>query len=227
MEQAVFNDRERSDSYKILAECYYPPDDLLLKTLGDSRKATSEFLSKIIRNAPKADDLESHKVDYSRLFLGPFRLLAPPYGSVYLEDGQFMGQSTIEAADFYREEDLDIVVRDAPDHISVELEFMSFLVLKETEARKTSDVRQVARVRNKQAAFLVAHLGAWIQPFTHNIETNAQTEFYKALGCATRHFVLEDLGKLSEGSCPWTPTQTMRGTTSAKKLRHLLDLENQ
>ena len=198
MDQVVNTDGERADSYRILAECYYPPDDLLLKTLGDFGRGTSEFLSKITRNAPKADGLEPHRVDYSRLFLGPFRLLAPPYGSVYLEDGKFMGYSTLEVADLYRQEGLDIVLRDAPDHVSVELEFMYFLALKEAEARERSDFDQVTRVRDTEAAFLGTHLGAWIQPFTHNIEINAQTEFYRALGCATKDFVLEDIGKLSE-----------------------------
>ena len=190
--------RQRANSYKILAECYHPPDDSLLQALNDIGEAAEGFLPEIVRKAPVADSLERHNVDYSRLFLGPFKLLAPPYGSVYLEDGTLMGGSTLEAKDLYCREGLDVILKDAPDHISVELEFMYFLVLKEAEARENSDFKQVEHFQNKQAFFLRAHLGRWVEAFTDNIETNAQTEFYKALGRATKNFVLEDLGGLLE-----------------------------
>lgn len=195
---AVISDRERASFYKSLAECYYPPGESLAKTLGDLGKAAGEFLSEVVRNAPRADDLERHTVDYSRLFLGPFKVLAPPYGSVYLENGRFMGESTLDARNLYKQEGLDIVLKEAPDHISVELEFMYFLALKEAEARENSDLEQAACLRDKQASFLRTHLGAWIQAFAGNIERNAQTDLYKAVGRATEHFVLKDLAGLSD-----------------------------
>ncbi len=197
IQETILRDCERADSYKILVECYYLPDKKLLKTLDDLGKACGGFFSQVVRSAPKADDLDRYKVDYSRLFLGPFKLLAPPYGSVYLEDGKFMGDSTFAARDLYEQEGLDIVLKDAPDHISVELEFMYFLVLKEAEACDKSDLRQAACLRDKQAFFLRTHLGKWVQAFAEDVERNAQTEFYKALGRATKHVVLEDLRMLS------------------------------
>ena len=32
-------------------------------------------------------NFEALKVDFARLFVGPYKLLAAPYGSVYLEQG--------------------------------------------------------------------------------------------------------------------------------------------
>ncbi len=198
IEGTILKDCQRAGAFKLFAECYYLPDEKLLKTLDDLGKAYDGFLSQVVRSAPKPDDLNRHKVDYSRLFLGPFKLLAPPYGSIYLEDGKFMSESTLAARDLYEQEGLDIVLKDAPDHISVELEFMYFLILKEAEACENSDLNEAARLREKQASFLRIHLGKWIRPFAHNIERNAETEFYRALGRATRDFVQEDLGGLSE-----------------------------
>ena len=83
----VLNDCGRAYSYKVLAECYYLPDDQLLKTLQECGNVAGEVLSEVIRNAPQAEDLEHHRVEYSRLFVGPFKLLAPPYGSIYLDPG--------------------------------------------------------------------------------------------------------------------------------------------
>lgn len=200
IEETVLKDCRRAAAYKVLGECYYLPDEKLLERLEDFGKAYGQFLSEVVRSAPEADSLDSHKVDYSRLFLGPFKLLAPPYGSVYLEDGKFMSESTFAARDLYEQEGLGVVLKDAPDHISVELEFMYFLVLAEAEARENSDFKEADRLREKQASFLHVHLGRWVSPFARNIEKNTQTEFYKTLGLATMKFVLEELGRLS-GDC--------------------------
>ena len=200
IEETVLKDCQRADAYKVLAECYYLPDEKLLKTLEDFGKAYDGFLSQVVRNAPEADDLYRHKVDYSSLFVGPFKLLAPPYGSIYLEEGKLMGNSTFSVRKFYEQEGLDIVLKDAPDHIGMELEFMYFLALKEAQAREISDSNEIARLHDKQASFLEIHLGDWISPFVENIEKFSQTEFYKILGLATRSFVLEDLDRLTGGS---------------------------
>ena len=193
----VTNDCERAYVYKVLAECYHPPDEKLLATLGDFGEAAGGALSKLVQSAPPAGDLERHAVDFSSLFLGPFKLLAPPYGSVYLEDGKFMGNSTLEVRELYRQEGLDIALKDAPDHISAELEFIYFLALKEAEARENSDLKQAECLRSKQASFLQTHLGQWIEAFTQNIEKNAQTNFYKIVAYATMQLVSGAMRKLS------------------------------
>ncbi|MFN2356106.1 MAG: molecular chaperone, partial [Desulfopila sp.] len=67
-------------------------------------------------------------VEYARLFVGPFELLAPPYGSVYLETGRrLMGDSTIAVQHMYTNAGLTLDVQEAPDHIALELEFMHYL----------------------------------------------------------------------------------------------------
>ena len=195
--ETVLKHCDRANSYKILAECFYLPNVRLLKILDDYEQATDECLWEVLQNVPKIDDLERYNIDYSKLFIGPFKLLASPYGSTYLEGGKFMGNSTLEVRHLYQQEGLDIVLKDAPDHISMELEFMYFLALNEAAARENSDLKQTACLRDKQAVFLRTHLGRWIEPFADNIEKYAQTKFYQALGRATRDFVLKDLDNLS------------------------------
>ena len=196
-QQVVLDNCMRADSYKLLAECFYFPDLGLAKTLENCKTAIGGKLSAVLSNAPKAADLQRYQVDFSRLFVGPFKLLAPPYGSIYLEDGNFMGNSTLAAKELFAQEGLDVVAKDAPDHIALELEFMYFMALKEAEAREKSDLELANSIRQKQAAFLTMHLGQWVSQFADKIEENAQTEFYKALGIATKNFVLEDLESIS------------------------------
>jgi len=60
-----------------MSPCYYLPDEKLLKPLADVGRISGGFFPAVVRSAPTADDLDRHKADDSRLFLDPFKLLAP------------------------------------------------------------------------------------------------------------------------------------------------------
>ena len=144
----------------------------------------------------KIPDIDLLRVDYARLFVGPYELFAPPYGSVYLEgDRRVMGESTMDAIDWYRNAGLDISknFQDPPDHIAVELEFVYFLIFKEMESISNLDVEGTIRCLIQQGKFLERHLGAWVPEFADNVEKNAETEFYKSLARFTKVFVKKDL----------------------------------
>lgn len=187
------------DSFKLIAECYHPPRRDLIPTLEEledrMRKICTEavpFVRAMKEQFGAIDDLDLLLIDYSRLFLGPYELLAPPYGSVYLEAGRrVMGDSTVDTQNRYREVGLDISkdFQEAPDHIVAELEFMYFLVFKEVEAISSSDVEAAVDYIGKQESFLELHLVTWVTDFVNRIEENAQTEFYKNLGRCTRTYV--------------------------------------
>ena len=191
----------RRDSYKLLSECYYLPDEKLIKILNGLEKSQGELYLEIVKTIPGISDIESLKIDYSRLFVGPYGLLAPPYGSMYLEDTRrVMGNSTMDVRNKYEEEGLDISLKEAPDHIAIELEFMYFLIFKEIETIKNSDPENTASYLKKQKVFLETHLGMWVSEFADNVEANAQTEFYKNLAQLTKSFIKKDLKLLSANS---------------------------
>lgn len=60
-------------------------------------------------------------------------------------------------------------VRERPDHIAVELEFMYLLCLKEAYADVHGLGEQVEIARHAQAAFLKDHLGTWIEAFAASL----------------------------------------------------------
>ena len=201
MKEFLSREESRGDSYKLLSECYYLPDEKLIKILNGLEKSRDGLYSEIARSIPGMSDIESLKVDYSKLFMGPYELLAPPYGSVYLEDTRrVMGNSTMDVRNKYREEELDIGLKEAPDHIAIELEFMYLLIFKQVEAIRNSDAGNVAGYLRKQKAFLETHLGMWVSEFANNVEANAQTKFYKDLARFTKLFVKKDLKSLSDNS---------------------------
>jgi TorA maturation chaperone TorD len=190
----------RSGAYKGLAGCYHVPNNGLhnalveleyhLGTLG-SEAAThitlmrSEWLG-------RGDEIDDLCVDFARLFVGPYTLLAPPYGSVYLDgERKVMGDSTMDVRMRYGEVGLEVAAhfKEAPDHIAAELEFMYFLILKEAEAISHSDFEQALDFLKKQQEFLSLQ----VSEFADRVERNAETQFYKQLARTTKVFVSKDL----------------------------------
>ena len=87
-------------------------------------------------------DEEELLVEYARLLVGPNELPAPPYGSVYLEEGRkVMGESTARVMEFYKAEGLSMneQFQNLPDHITAEMEFMYYLAYHEVEALEKND----------------------------------------------------------------------------------------
>jgi len=189
----------RANVFRLLAEFYLMPgQDMLEKVhdLADMLKSVCPEVLPHIRQLKSVcrhgSDIEQIKVDYARLFVGPYTVLAPPYGSVYLEcQRRVMGNSTLDVMKGYMEVGLSISedFRDAPDHISAELEFMYYLVLKEIEAIAGGDYTIAADYLEKQKCFLENHLGVWISEFSARVMEGAETEFYRTLSSITGGFV--------------------------------------
>ncbi|MDH3964438.1 MAG: molecular chaperone [Deltaproteobacteria bacterium] len=205
-------EKARRDTYKSLAECYYLPDgDLIIKLKGLERQLgvlgsgalSYAALMRSELQGPK--ELKKLAIDFARLFVGPYSLPAPPYGSVYLEgERKIMGDSTLDVQERYRRAGVELSdnFRDVPDHIAAELEFMYFLIFKEIQALENSDVDTAIDYLEKQRAFLREHLGAWVFDFADSIEENAETDFYKNLARATKAFIEQNFDELSDLSAP-------------------------
>jgi putative dimethyl sulfoxide reductase chaperone len=210
----------RAATYKLLAEYYYPPVEEThkqvselsrnLKKIGSPAAEAAARMEAAMQSDEGFDELA---IDHARLFVGPFALLAPPYGSVYIEgERRLMGDSTLAAGDCYHEVGLEVAAgfSGTPDHIAVELEFMHFLAVKELDALSAGQLDRAQNFRQKQRAFLERHLAAWVPDFSRSVEEQAQTEFYRSLAAATRIFVENDFDQ-----CRDAAPALMVGNTSA------------
>jgi TorA maturation chaperone TorD len=198
MKEFISKEEYRRDCYQVLADCYYLPDERLLKTLKSLDKSRNNLQSELASSAPELNNIEALRVDYSKLFVGPYKLLAPPYGSVYLENStRLMGDSTLDVKNRYVKEGLQVDLKEAPDHIAIELEFMYYLISKEVEAALNSNTVNTVAYLEKQKDFLGTHLGIWVSDLASNILANAETMFYKNIARLTDSFVREDLMALS------------------------------
>ena len=118
-----------------------------------------------------------------------------------------MGDSTLDTRTRYREAGLDTAenFKDAPDHISAELEFMHYLIYKEIKAFSRADPETAIDFIQKQKSFLEDHLMAWVPEFANSIIEYAENPFYINLAKATQMF----LKKNYEIVCAFLDTQTL------------------
>lgn len=171
----------------LAAGCFYPPGPELSENVLALHEAVGPLGSETAAPAGRMlGELENRSREellreYSRLFLGPFQLEAPPFGSVYLEDeGRMMGESTAEAQRIYRECGLDLSpdFTSPPDHVAAELEFLAYLGFQE---RSSQEATWEMFFREQRALFLDRHIGRWFPMFAENVEHNTEMGFFLEL----------------------------------------------
>jgi TorA maturation chaperone TorD len=199
----VSQETARQDIYKSLANFYRLPEepaltnlDTLSEQLSNLNSEAASYISCMQAELDQGCNLEMLRIEYTRLFIGPYSLPAPPYGSVYIEnERKVMGDSSMDAKKRYQSFGLDISnsIKEVPDHIAVELEFIFFLIYKEIESIQSNDPEQAQEIIYHQKSFLSDHLNMWIPDFTDCVIENAGTEFYRNLAKATRIFVAEEI----------------------------------
>lgn len=193
--------------YRSLADVFHPPGPGLPRGLANLEDALGNIASsamsaaRAMRSAiEEAENQEMLEVDYAQLFVGPFLVLAPPYGSVYLEgERRIMGDSTMDALLFYRDSGFDLApdFKEAPDHIAAELEFLHALVCREVQAMENDDREGALEAIERQGVFLERHLGAWGSAFAGKIREKACCGFYRHAAETMRRFVEEEREALS------------------------------
>lgn len=148
--------------------------------LADLKKATIDI------DAVAEKEMEDLMWDYTRLFIGPYKLPCPPWESVYTSPKKLMMQ---DAADqikrLYEEAGLAINTADImPDHVGAELNFLAVL-LQRIQSGKDGNEGYM-RIMEK---LLNDHLLKWIPEFTRDMEDAAESSFYKALARTTKDVV--------------------------------------
>lgn len=159
--------------YAVLARCWRDPDDTLVDALA------AGALDAVV---PDVDPVSLHplRAEYTRLFVGPGEPLAPPYESLYRDEGgQLLGPTASAVVAWYRTYDVGLhpEVRDLPDHVAAELEFLAHLHRRgETDAAEQ---------------FVAEHLGQWVGTFLDAVRASAREPFYAALADATERALLD------------------------------------
>jgi TorA maturation chaperone TorD len=175
----------RANAYHALAQALSPPAeweptfpqllrDGLLPLGGELEKPAGE-LATVAEAAMKRK--KRLAVMHARLFVGPFEILAAPWASLYLDPNQrLMGDTSQYAIQAYAEAGLgpSSSRKEAPDHITHELEFMYYLAFQEGTTGETS-------WRERQRRFWNEHLGRWLPKLAQAVRNAKLDSYYGAL----------------------------------------------
>lgn len=135
-------------------------------------------------------------VDWTRLFRGisPDYGPAPPYEGVYL-NGVASEIDIIGAVKHCYEVngiEIDGSGLNRPDYLGLELDFMSCLAYRESEAWECSDARKAMIVITAECAFVTEHLSLWVDKFCVRAMAYAETAFYRGLLMLTQGAMFEE-----------------------------------
>lgn len=205
--QGIPEDQLTAEAYRLLSACFCLPQKELFVQEGLFKNLTSIISQVCSEAAPYASRMEQSfldtteeelKIEYARLFVGPYELKAPPYGSVYLDgERRLMGESTLEVIRFYEKAGLamDQDSKEPPDHISLELEFMYYLTYKEVEALKKFDEKRALDIREVRKDFLNRFLKPWIPSFCDKMKESTDNLYYRALADCLFTFINSERNK--------------------------------
>lgn len=143
-------------------------------------------------------DGETLQTEYIRLF-GPAGS-CPLHETTYGDAGGLLGKAAqlADISGFY----LAFGVQPGPgethpeDHVSLELEFMSVLSVKEAYALAEGWQEPLEIARHAQRRFVQDHLGTWTHTVTERLESCGPHPFYAALGEALRRLMRAEVTRL-------------------------------
>jgi TorA maturation chaperone TorD len=130
-----------------------------------------QAMEKWIKGASAEELSDKARSDYVRLFIGPGKPLAPPWGSVYLSiDKLLFTEETLKVRLFYEKYGMKAAKKyqEPDDHIGLELEFIAYLA----EQSKADAARE----------FAAEFIAPWISRWNADVQKYSKTAYYKGLG---------------------------------------------
>lgn len=199
--EAAAEARRRSHIYGLLASVY-------------RQEVTSDFLKQIkdpqflgvfsdlgldlgqdFLQGSEESVLEEMAVEFTRLFLGPGKHISP-HESVHRPSeeggtGQLWGEPTVKVKKFIEAAGLEYSSEYSgmPDHISVELEFMQHLTLREAQACEEDGREGSKFYQNIEKAFIEEHLIRWVPKFCEKVMEETEMLFYKGIASFTKKYI--------------------------------------
>jgi DMSO reductase family type II enzyme chaperone len=197
----------RSAIYRLVALGFAPPGPELLDFFtdrfgsrlidavsllpGHGRPELAEAVEELRGTMSDLGEIEG---EYNRLFRTT--LVCTPYETEYDPMRSVRkGQVLADVLGFYTAFGLRPAeeTRELPDHLGVELEFMSLLLQKEAYARLNDWSDKIDVCTDAQRKFLSDHLGAWAFAFCNRLEETARPAFYRALARLLRKFMAHEI----------------------------------
>lgn len=139
--------------------------------------------------------------DYTRLFIGPYELPAPPWESTYLNKEHLLFQEeTLKVRRSYLKYSFLPIEfgHEADDHLGLELDFMFRLNELALEAARQENYDEFMQLLTDQKSFLEEHLLKWAPQLAEKVVEHANTDYYRGMAKILKGFLILDLLALNE-----------------------------
>jgi TorA maturation chaperone TorD len=139
--------------------------------------------------------------DYTRLFIGPDRLPAPPWESVYMSRDRLLFQKqTMQVRRAYRKFGYipSNHPHEADDHLGLELDFMFRLASRTKEDIDQEKFNSALDLLKDQSTFLDEHLLKWVPLFVEDVLESAETPFLQGMAKILQGYLEQDRGLIDE-----------------------------
>lgn len=152
---------------------------------GEGAEAAREILVSWANQcaSPFSDgDFHDLSADYTRLFVGTRRVLAPMWESVYFnKDRMVFQRETFEVRSAYARYGLEVdaLSSEPDDHLAYELLFIGRLCQLAAEAAQNDDIAEADRIMADAVSFAVCHPMTWVPQWRDNVERHARCDFYR------------------------------------------------
>ena len=125
------------------------------------------------------NDLDDEALfEYNRLFVGPAKLLAPPYESAYRNaQGLVMQEETLSVRRFYRQAGIEVGSKNAipDDHLGLEFEFICYLLAREGQKLEEQDLITANGYATLYQDFFKQHIISWVYQHCNDILQHGKT----------------------------------------------------
>ncbi|MFB1078568.1 TorD/DmsD family molecular chaperone [Photobacterium damselae] len=165
---------------------YFEPTSLLLSEIEDSgillylQNKLNIRLSLQNKLINLNNDIDNIQLDHLSLFVGLGMPLAPPWGSIYLnEENLLLRESTYQWMDFLEQQhfQFNLTEQQPYDHIGLMISVISTLWYKLKDDNLNIDFYY-----HSIRTILSQYLLPWSERFCHLVIENSQTYFYKYIG---------------------------------------------
>lgn len=177
--EALYVALARSDASALCGEWPFVTPDEALEPITDMVRGARRFEDELAADNESLAATSSLADEYRRLFVGPAKKAAPPWGSVYTDRDQVVfGLSTLELREWLRGNGIEVrrgKSGEPEDHIGTMLELMAWLADNRPELL---------------GDYLQHHLLTWAPHFLALMQDATTDAFFAGLAALTRYTLL-------------------------------------
>ena len=174
---------------------------LLSSEDGDIMARAGGFLAQIREKLVEEDYPDRLRAEYIRLFVGPAKLPAPPWESIYVgKESMLFQESTMEVRRFYKSYGMKTAGQHniADDSLALELDFMAHLAQRAQKAFEEGNREETMKNLEGSAVFLKEHLLVWVPRFLKKMAKAPSDLLYPRMCLILDDFLKKDSSAVAE-----------------------------